>query len=137
MDRFALNAIEHFFRRWGVSYEEMCRTFHDGFVDGGEWIAGPGIPATRTPEAAVALMAGFRAACGMDTVEVLISRIAQSGDTVWTERVDTVIDAQGRRVISLPVVGVMDVDSQGLIVRWTDYWDMREFEKLTATLART
>lgn len=52
-----------------------------------------------------------------------ILKVAVSGDTVFTERVDTVRQlANGQRTTTC-VVGVFDIDANGKITWWREYWD--------------
>jgi limonene-1,2-epoxide hydrolase len=54
------------------------------------------------------------------TVEIMT--LAASGGTVLTERVD-ICEIAGQSV-PMEVVGVFDVDSEGRITRWRDYYDL-------------
>ncbi len=123
--------IEQFFKRWGTSFDELCAAFQDTFTDDGEWIAGPPpIPATHGGDAAVALMQGFKQSHDLTTIDVEILHLGQSGNVVYSERIDHLVDSNGNRFISLPVAGIMTLDDDGRITHWRDYWDMREFLEL-------
>jgi limonene-1,2-epoxide hydrolase len=52
-----------------------------------------------------------------------ILNIAVSGKTVFTERVDSVRQLAGGQKTTTNVVGVFDIDAQGKIVWWREYWD--------------
>jgi limonene-1,2-epoxide hydrolase len=52
-----------------------------------------------------------------------ILHVAESGSTVFTERVDTVRQLAGGQKTTTNVVGVFDIDAQGKIVWWHKYWD--------------
>ena len=54
-----------------------------------------------------------------------IKRLAASGGTVLTERVDN-CEINGK-TIGFDVVGVFDLDSGGRITRWRDYYDWPTF----------
>jgi limonene-1,2-epoxide hydrolase len=49
--------------------------------------------------------------------------IATSGNTVFTERVDTVRQLANGQKTTTNVIGVFDIDAQGKIIWWREYWD--------------
>jgi limonene-1,2-epoxide hydrolase len=52
--------------------------------------------------------------------------VASTGNTVFTERIDTV-HMMGRD-LDIHVAGVFDVTAEGKISSWRDYFDMKEVE---------
>lgn len=56
-----------------------------------------------------------------------IHAIAASGDTVLTERTDAFHLNNGNRP-AIRVMGVFEVDGDGRIAAWRDYFDMHEFQ---------
>ncbi|MBB35896.1 MAG: hypothetical protein CME88_00435 [Hirschia sp.] len=52
-----------------------------------------------------------------------ILNLAVSGNTVFTERVDTVRQLASGQRTTTHVVGVFTLDSQGKIQWWREYWD--------------
>lgn len=52
-----------------------------------------------------------------------ILNLAISGRTVFTERVDTVRQIANGQVTTTAVVGVFDLDADGKIAWWREYWD--------------
>jgi len=50
--------------------------------------------------------------------------IASAGNTVFTERVDSVRMLHDDRTVLTRVVGVFDLDDQDKITFWREYWDM-------------
>tara|TARA_R110000772_G_scaffold77139_1_gene166218 strand:- start:1215 stop:1637 length:423 start_codon:yes stop_codon:yes gene_type:complete len=52
-----------------------------------------------------------------------ILHVAVTGSTVFTERVDTVRQLANGQKTTTNVVGVFDLDAQGKIVWWREYWD--------------
>jgi limonene-1,2-epoxide hydrolase len=52
--------------------------------------------------------------------------IAANGNTVLTERTDAFNFKDGRRA-AVRVMGTFEVDANGLITHWRDYFDMAEF----------
>jgi limonene-1,2-epoxide hydrolase len=53
-----------------------------------------------------------------------ILNVASNGNTVFTERVDDVRMLADDRTVVTRVVGVFDLDADGRIVWWREYWDM-------------
>jgi limonene-1,2-epoxide hydrolase len=56
--------------------------------------------------------------CACETLKVAVS-----GNTVFTERVDTVRQLANGQRTTTHVVGVFDLDAGGRIVWWREYWD--------------
>ncbi len=54
--------------------------------------------------------------------------IAANGNTVLTERTDN-FTLVGGKVASLPVMGTFEVNSDGKIAQWRDYFDMGQFAR--------
>lgn len=52
-----------------------------------------------------------------------IVRIASNGNTVFTERVDSVRMVSDDHIVVTRVVGVFDLDTEAKITFWRDYWD--------------
>jgi limonene-1,2-epoxide hydrolase len=59
--------------------------------------------------------------------EFEIRALATAGNTVLTERIDRFVIA-GKR-IELPVMGAFEVDADGKISAWRDYFDMQMFTR--------
>ncbi len=123
--------IRSFFERWAVSFDEMSDAYRDLLGPSATWVAGPPpIPVTHGGDQAVGLLEGFRNSHDLTTIDVDILHLGHSGDMVYSERVDHLVDSESRRFVSLPVAGVMRFDEHGQLTYWRDYWDMREFLEL-------
>lgn len=59
--------------------------------------------------------------------EFEVLALATTGSTVLTERVDR-FTVNGKK-IELPVMGTFEVDAEGKISAWRDYFDMAQFTK--------
>jgi limonene-1,2-epoxide hydrolase len=59
--------------------------------------------------------------------EFEIKALAVSGRTVLTERVDRFV--LGGKRIEIPVMGAFEIDAEGRIAAWRDYFDMQQFMK--------
>jgi len=112
---------------WEHGNEEFNARVWELFTDDCTWVQ-PGLPTTTGPQEAVDLANGMEAV-GVKAIRVTIVSSATSadGDTVFTERIDDVIAADGSLMGSVPVVGVTEF-RDGKICAWREYFD-------TATLA--
>ena len=71
---------------------------------------------------------------GIDEVEFIVHRQVAIGNTVLNERSDRF--RMGDKWLDLPVAGVFEVNDDGLITLWRDYFDMAMFtDQLTAILS--
>jgi len=57
-----------------------------------------------------------------------VHAIAANGNTVLTERTDIFHFKDGRRA-AIRVMGTFDLDANGRIMGWRDYFDMLEFQR--------
>jgi limonene-1,2-epoxide hydrolase len=70
-----------------------------------------------------ATVQGFSA--GVERVEFETLAIAANGDTVLTERIDRFFFPGN--TVALPVMGTFEVNADGKITHWRDYFDMNQF----------
>lgn len=73
-------------------------------------------------EAIRTFIEGFTAM--IDRIEFEILHLAVRGNVVLTERVDTFVRPAGS--IGLPVMGTFELDDDGKIVAWRDYFDLAQ-----------
>ena len=64
----------------------------------------------------------------VDSCEWEIRLIAANGNTVLTERVDGFHLKDGRKA-ELPVMGTFEINGDGKIAQWRDYFDMAQFQR--------
>ena len=76
-----------------------------------------GIDAIRTT------VQGFSA--GVEKVEFETHHIAANGNVVLTERTDSFFFPGN--TVALPVMGTFEVNADGKITHWRDYFDMNQF----------
>jgi len=60
-----------------------------------------------------------------DGIDFVIKHQISKGNLVFNERVDTLTVADKR--VSLPVCGVFEIDDEGKVSAWRDYFDMAAF----------
>ena len=100
---------------------------HDFFTDDALYVDGPrgvhrGIDAIRAEFEAIVQI--------VPSTTVDIKALVANGGTVMVERVDNF--EIGGKPFDLEVVGVFDVDDNGRITRWHDYYDLRSSEERIA-----
>ncbi|MBV1691756.1 nuclear transport factor 2 family protein [Novosphingobium sp. G106] len=81
-----------------------------------------GLITTRGPEEAIGFYDQFGAATGMKGMRIDVLAIAETGAKVLTERVDYILGAGGETVMTVPVMGIFEVEG-GRITAWRDYFD--------------
>ena len=81
-----------------------------------------GLITTRGPEEAIGFYDQFGAATGMAGMKIDVLAMAETGAKVLTERVDYILDAGGETVMTVPVMGIFEVEG-GRITAWRDYFD--------------
>lgn len=118
--------IEAFIAAWGEYDLDKIYSF---MADDIEWTDVPlstvnGIDQVR---AKMAMFPGVEA-CGFDT-----HHIAANGNVVMTERTDWFEMKGKRRVIR--VMGVFELNADGKIAKWRDYFDSAEFVREFGDLA--
>ena len=64
----------------------------------------------------------FEQVLGMSYLKVEMLAIAENGNQVLTERIDSLYTHDGTLAISLAIAGIFDVED-GKIVGWRDYFD--------------
>lgn len=69
---------------------------------------------------------------GLDRIEFRVHHIVGDGAVVLTERTD-VFHLEG---VELPVMGTFELDEDGKIAAWRDYFDVRSFMTLRAEATR-
>jgi limonene-1,2-epoxide hydrolase len=81
-----------------------------------------GMATTTGPDEAIALNAQLARTMGFVTIRVDNLAVAETGNKVLTERVDHMVDADGRTLFSAPVMGIFEIEG-GRIAAWRDYFD--------------
>lgn len=76
-------------------------------------------------EGAKALMEGFPA---ISAINWVTHHIAVNGNVVLTERTDSFTFESGKTA-SIRLMGAFEIDPDGKISKWRDYFDMLEFQR--------
>jgi len=70
---------------------------------------------------------------GVDEVQFIVHRQTAAGNVVMNERLDRF--RVGDNWMDLPVAGVFEVDDEGRVTLWRDYFDLGTFNDQVAGLA--
>lgn len=124
---------EQMCQAWGKNYEGLLAAYREYFTANCEYLVQQNTPILTGPDQAVAAIEGFHAGFGVETIEVDLLKIDQVGNVVWNERIDYMVNASGERFLAIPIAGWMEFNDEGKLIRWHDYWDMRELLALAPT----
>lgn len=116
----AIEVVRRFCAAWGDSTLEDVMAFFAPDATYHNIPVAPvqGVDAIRTT------IEGFTA--GVEHVEFRVLAIAGDGGTVLTERLDVFVFSGGH-TIELPVMGTFELDADGRITAWRDYFDLQQF----------
>ncbi|MCW2527054.1 MAG: putative terpene synthesis protein [Pseudonocardiales bacterium] len=91
------------------------------------YLVGPEIPLVH---GRAGLLAEFaRQAPTFRDLEITVKAIVSDGAQVVTERVDTMTFSHNGVRASNPLLALFEVDENGLIGSWREYWDMQSLGK--------
>lgn len=117
-----IDEVLAFFAEW-VTVDRMREAMRDRFTPETVW-ENVGIATTIGIEQGIAFSDGFLAQFGVARGEVVIDHIAASGQSVLTERSDIFYDAAGTQLMSIKLMGILEMDGPR-ILRWRDYCDTK------------
>lgn len=117
--------VEDFLKSWMPDRHSIHAAIRRHFTEATVY-ENVGLSTTTGPEEAVTLMERFRKAKGMEAIDIEILAIGAQGGTVLTERVDHLIDANGKDYHAGRCMGVFEV-KDGKITAWRDYFDTAGF----------
>lgn len=86
-----------------------------------------GLTLSTGPAESIAVIDGFNTAMGFAVLKVDMLSIGANGNTVYTERVDHLCNAAGETLLSLRLMGILEV-RDGKIAAWRDYFDTMPFQ---------
>lgn len=84
-----------------------------------------GLATTVGPDEALGLLNGM----GLAGLRIEILAAAAAGRTVLTERIDYLLGPAGETRVELRCMGAFEIDGDGKITRWTDYFDASPFRQ--------
>lgn len=116
----ALDTVNRFLKAWETAYG--FRVAMQEFLTADVAYENVGVTHTVGLDGALQTIEAFVQNLGFASMTYRMISAGAVGDTVFTERVDDLFDAQGRRLASLRILGVFELRS-GKISAWRDYFD--------------
>jgi limonene-1,2-epoxide hydrolase len=117
----AMRTVIDFFNRWGPTKGDLKQSMRDYLGDDGIW-ENVGLAVTRGADEAIGFIDGFDAQMPFEYISVEMLHGAATGNVVLTERIDHLHAADGKILLSIRMMGALEVEG-GRIVRWRDYYD--------------
>lgn len=117
----AKSEVLAFFAEWKPTLGDMLASMERRFTPDTVW-ENVGISKTTGFPEAKAFMDEFAKAYPIESGEVIIRNIASNGNVVLTERTDNFYDKARQRIVSLDLMGVLEMDG-AKIKSWRDYFD--------------
>lgn len=116
-----IGVIERFIAAWNAHDRDAIAAA----IRSDAKVSGASYPSVTGPEEAIALSEPFIAA---DEIDWRIVSWAVRGKTVFAERIDR-FRYGAHPWITIPATGVFEVDDDGMITRWHDYFDAQEIDQ--------
>lgn len=120
----AKQEVIRFLDRWNLGLDEIRAALRDTIRPDGVW-DNVGLSVTTGPEEAMPIIDAFVAQTGFARMGVDMLNITADGNRVYTERVDRFFDGSGKEINALRVLGVFELDDDGKIAQWRDYFDSK------------
>jgi limonene-1,2-epoxide hydrolase len=124
-DQPHVESVLKFFDEWNTDFPTMCASFSNYFAEDAIWWNTPVFPQVQGVDEAFEkiLRPSNESSLAMDRIHVETLNITQAGNLVYNERVDHITRADGSVVLSIPICGVIEFNSDGLIQHFRDYCD--------------
>lgn len=116
-----LDEVLAFFGEWQPTLADMLASMEKRFTDATVW-ENVGLSRTVGFAEANAFMEAFARMKPIESGEVIVHHAAQVGNVVLTERTDNFHDKDGNLIVSIPLMGVFEMDGPKIIA-WRDYFD--------------
>jgi limonene-1,2-epoxide hydrolase len=113
--------VREFFAAMGPTLEDFKTNFRQRLAEDVVWES-VGLPAHHGRQACIDYLDILNTTTGMQYCKIDILHIATAGDVVLSERVDTMLRADGTEIRTFRLMGAVEV-REGHIVRYTDYFD--------------
>jgi len=110
-----------FFDEWKPTLADMLASMERRFTDQTVW-ENVGISKTTGFAEAKAFMDGFAQMFPIESGEVTVHHIASVGNVVLTERTDNFYDEDGKQIVSIKLMGALEMQGSN-IISWRDYFD--------------
>jgi limonene-1,2-epoxide hydrolase len=113
--------VRHFFDAMGPTLDAFKQNYRDRLAEDVVWES-VGHPPRVGRAASLAYLDELNRRTGMEYCTIEVLHLADAGDVVLSERIDTMHRADGTPIMSFPIMGAVQI-RDGLIVRYTDYFD--------------
>jgi limonene-1,2-epoxide hydrolase len=123
-----VDTVLAFFSEWEIDRDRFFSSFRDFLSSDVIW-DNVGLARTEGIEAALGLMQAFEQNLGMNTMKVEMLNISVTGRKVLTERIDHVFDKNGDEITTIALMGILEVNEEGRIAQWRDYFDTLPFRR--------
>jgi limonene-1,2-epoxide hydrolase len=117
----SLAEVLAFFGEWKPTLADMLASMERRFTDTTVW-ENVGLSRTVGFAEAKAFMDAFAGMKPIQWGEVIVHHAAEVGNIVLTERTDNFYDKDGKLILSIPLMGVFEMDGPKIIA-WRDYFD--------------
>lgn len=114
-------SVTQFLDAWADGKDGFANAIRKWFTPETEW-ENVGLSKTKGVDQALAVLGGMTAG-GIEALRVENLAVATTGNKVLTERIDYLMDGSGKTLIEAKVMGIFEVDANGKITRWADYFD--------------
>jgi limonene-1,2-epoxide hydrolase len=114
------NTIVGLLKSWSEGNDAAAAKVRAHFTDDCAWEQSS-LPTSTGPEEGAALIESM-SEMGLKAVNIEVLAIEGDGDTVFTERIDDIVAADGSIALSVKVVGVTNF-RDGKICAWREYFD--------------
>lgn len=121
----AVETVTAFLDQCARGKTEMREAFRTYFTPATVW-DNVGWARTTGIDEAMVLMDKFEAEVGASAFRAEMLAIASQGNRVLTERIDYLLDADGKDLKSFQLMGIFEV-TDGKISAWRDYFDTAGF----------
>jgi limonene-1,2-epoxide hydrolase len=125
----AIETVTAFLEKCAEGKAELLAAFHGYFTPQTVW-ENVGFSKTTGIEEAMAVIHAFETTMGACVFRAEMLAIASEGNRVLTERIDHLIDEEGKVAQSVRLMGVFEV-CDGKIAAWRDYFDTAGFASAT------
>ena len=116
-----VTSVTQFLDAWADGKDGFANAVRKWFTPETVW-ENVGLSKTTGVDQALAMMDGMSAG-GIEALRVENLAVAAQGNKVLTERIDYLMDGAGKTLIEARVMGIFEVDPNGKITRWADYFD--------------
>jgi limonene-1,2-epoxide hydrolase len=118
----ARQTVMAFMDSWNTTFDELVTSFRRYMAPDSSW-SQPGFPTTKNIEETVGLLNSAYQTHRISTIDTTLRHVVADSNTVIAERTDRVLSPEKQVIATLDVTGVFEVNDQGQITAWREYFD--------------